>query len=79
MELSRLAGNRYCVQDGWADTSTDGFGEVPSFIGISTTHQTWTSGRVGIWPGLFANEAATVGADATSMGECLISVAAPWS
>jgi len=78
-QLSLIGDPGIVLGNGWADTSTDGFGEIPSFIGISTNHQTWTSGRQNIWPGLFPSEAATVGADATSAGECIIAVAAPWS
>ncbi len=78
-QLSLIGNPGVVLGNGWADTSTDGIGEIPSVIGISARSQTWTSGRQNIWPGLFPSVAATVGADATSIGECLIAVAAPWS
>lgn len=78
-QLSLIGNPGVVLGNGWAETSTDGVSEIPSFINFSPRGQTYTSGRVGIWPGLFASMAATVGSDATNEGDCLIAVAAPWS
>lgn len=64
---------------GAVETSTNGLTEIPSWVGISAVGQTWTSGRVGIWPGLNANAAVSVGDDQTSIGNCVIYVGAIWN
>jgi hypothetical protein len=78
-QLSLIGYAGVVLGNGWAETSTDGVTEIPSFVGISARGQTWTSGRVDIWPGLFPQLAATVGNDVTSIGDCLITVTAKWS
>jgi hypothetical protein len=78
-QLSLIGDPGVTLGGGFAETSTDGIGSLPSFIGINASGRTWTSGRVGIDPGLFASVAATVGEDTTSIGACTIAVAAPWS
>jgi hypothetical protein len=64
---------------GAAETQANGVTAIPSWVGIAAVGQTWTSGRVGIWPGFFAWVAWTAGDDQTSIGNCIIAVAAQWS
>jgi hypothetical protein len=64
---------------GAAETQANGFTAIPSWVGITAVGQTWTSGRVGIWPGFYAWVAWTSGDDQTSIGNCIIAVAAQWS
>ncbi len=78
-QLSLIGNPGVTLGGGFADTSTDGVGSLPSIIGINASGRTWTSGRVGIEPGLFATFAATVGEDTTSDGPCTIAVGAPWA
>lgn len=78
-QLSLIGDPGVTLGGGFADTSTDGIGSLPSVVGIGASGRTWTSGRVGIEPGLFASLAATVGEDTTSDGPCLIAVTAPWA
>ncbi len=78
-QLSLIGNPGITLGGGSAETSTDGVGESPAFVGINASGRTWTSGRRDIWPGLWPTLAVTVGEDATSNGNCLIVVQAPWN
>jgi hypothetical protein len=64
---------------GAAEVQANGITAIPRWVGIAAVGQTWTSGRVGIWPGFFAWVAWATGADQTSIGLCDIAVGAQWS